>query len=264
MTGWTEGEAPVQGYNESFSRIYNLRWAAWATGIAPTIAAFYETLEISASNRLLLDVCCGTGQLLSWFLNRGYSGTGLDSSEHMLAFARKNAGRHARENRVDFIKADAADFRLKRGYGLAVSTFDAMNHLADRSALSSCFSCVRAALAPGGCFIFDMNTRRGLGMWNGISVEETEELFILNRGIFGEGMKRAYHKTTGFLKTGKNSYERFEQAAYNTVFTMAEVREELAKAGFANIRATTSKDLFGSVEDPESLTRAFFVSHAPA
>jgi SAM-dependent methyltransferase len=263
MTDPRRGGAPIQGYNEAFARIYNMRWAAFAVGIAPTIAAFYESLDISSSNKLLLDVCCGTGQLLAWFLERGYSGTGLDSSEHMLSHARRNAGRHARENHADFIKADAAEFRLKRGYGLAVSTFDALNHLPDRARLRSCFSCVRSALAPGGCFVFDLNTRRGLGMWNGITVEETEELFILNRGVFGGDMARAYHKTTGFMKTDKGSYERFEQTAYNTVFSMAEVSEDLMAAGFVHARAAASKDLSGSVEDPESLARVFFVARAP-
>jgi SAM-dependent methyltransferase len=256
----TEREAPVQGYSESFARIYNIRWTAWVTGIAPLIAAYYETLPISAANKLLLDVCCGTGQLLAFFLDRGYTGTGLDSSEHMLAFARKNAGRQMRENRVDFIRADAADFRVKRGYGLAVSTFDALNHLSGRSRLSACFSCVKTALAPGGCFIFDLNTSRGLGMWNGISLEDTEELFIINRGIFEESLGRAYHKTTGFIKTAKGAYERFEQTAYNTVFRLREVKEDLTAAGFVDVRVSTSKDLAGNVEDPETLTRAFFVA----
>lgn len=256
----TEREAPVQGYSESFARIYNLRWGAFATGTAPRIAEYYETLPISKANRLLLDVCCGTGQLLAFFLDRGYSGTGLDSSEHMLTFARKNAGRHLRENKVDFIRADASDFRVKRGYGLAVSTFDALNHVSDRSRLSACFSCVKAALAPGGCFIFDLNTVKGLGMWNGISLEDTEELFIINRGIFEESLGRAYHKTTGFIKTAKGAYERFEQVAYNSVFSMREVKEDLTAAGFVDVRSSTSKDLAGNIEDPETLTRAFFVA----
>jgi SAM-dependent methyltransferase len=255
-------ESGIQAYNEAFSRIYNLRWGAWATNTAPLISAYYETLPISDSNRLILDVCCGTGQLLAWFLDHGYSGTGLDSSEHMLGFARKNAGRHLRENRVDFLQADAANFRLKRGYGLAVSTFDALNHLPDRSSLRSCFSCVKSALASDGCFIFDLNTRKGLGMWNGIRLEETDEIFIINRGIFADDMNRAYHKTTGFLKTGASAYERFEQTAYNTAFSMSEVTEDLVNAGFAEVRAAASTDLAGGVRDPESLTRVFFVTRA--
>ena len=264
MTEGGESEAPVQGYNESFSKVYNLRWSGWAVSTAPAIAAYYETIPVSKNNKYILDVCCGTGQLLAFFLERGYTGTGLDSSEHMLAYAKKNAGRHFRENKADFIQADAADFRLKRGYGLAVSTFDALNHVSGRNALRSCFFCVKAALAPGGCFIFDLNTRKGLSMWNGINVEETEELFILTRGIFGEGMKRAYHRTTGFMKTRGSSYERFEQTAYNTVFAMCEVMDDLAQCGFADVRAAGLKELGGSAPDPESLTRVFFTARNPS
>ena len=252
-------EAP-QAYNEAFARAYNLRWSAWAAAIAPVIEAYYRTLPVAGTNTRILDVCCGTGQLLSWFLDRGYTGTGLDSSAHMLAYAGKNSGLHLKNDTVSFIRADAADFTVKREYGLAVSTFDALNHLPDRAALSSCFSCVKAALVPGGCFIFDLNTRKALEMWNGINVEETDELFLLTRGVFGGGMTRAYNKITGFLKTGGSAYERFEQTAYNTLFSMREVREDLLKCGFDGVTAAGSKALGSDAEDPEALTRVFFTA----
>jgi SAM-dependent methyltransferase len=256
-------EVPLQGYGESFARVYNLRWGGFSSALAPLIHAFYEGLPIAAANKRLLDVACGTGQLLTWFLRQGYACTGLDSSLHMLELARRNAGHYAREGKADFIRADASDFRLDRGYGLVVSTFDALNHLPDRRSLASCFRCVFGALSRGGRFIFDLNTEKGLRMWNSISVEETEELLILNRGIFGEGMRRAYNHITGFLKVGSNRYERFQQTAYNTAFVMAEVERDLGGAGFEGVYFTTMKDFSARVSDPEELTRVFFVAKKP-
>ncbi len=250
------GEEAPQGYGEGFARIYNLRWGGFASGIAPVIQALYENLPIAKSNRRILDVACGTGQLLSWFLERGYTGTGLDASPHMLAFARKNV----REGRADFLCADIRDFHLAPGYGLAVSTFDALNHLPSRRDLAACFACVCAALADGGCFVFDLNTAKGLRMWNSVSVEETEELFIVNRGIFAEGMGRAYNRISGFIKAGDGRYERFEQTAYNTAFSMKEVAEDLQAAGFANHYFCAAKDLGCPVAEPEELSRAFVIA----
>jgi SAM-dependent methyltransferase len=255
----TGGSSP-QGYGENFARIYNLRWGGFASGIAPVIRTYYESLPIARSNRRILDVACGTGQLLASFLSSGYTGTGLDASPHMLLFARRNAGAGAEEGRADFVCVDAADFRLAPRYGLAVSTFDALNHLSSRRELASCFACVRASLAEGGRFIFDLNTARGLRMWNSMSVEETDELFILNRGIFEEGMERAYARITGFLRTEGGRYERFEQTAYNTVFRMTEVAEDLRAAGFAGHYFCSPKDLSLPVAEPEELARTFVVA----
>ena len=249
----------AQAYGEKFAKIYNLRWSGFASSVAPSIQTYYETLPIADAHKTLLDVACGTGQLLSWFLERGYSCTGLDASEYMLAVARKNAARFAAEGRADFLRADASSFRLDRGYGVAVSTFDALNHLPDMQSLLGCFESVYHALVPGGCFIFDLNTKKGLRMWNAVSVEETDELFILNRGIFVEESGKAFAKITGFMKVEKDRFERFEQTAYNTVFSLRDVEAALIRSGFRDVRFSTIKDLNVSVMDPEELPRAFIV-----
>jgi SAM-dependent methyltransferase len=248
-----------QGYGEKFARIYNLRWTGFAASVAPQIHALYKSLPIASSNERLLDVACGTGQLIAWFLERGFTCTGLDASPHMLSHARRNAGRFAEQGKADFIQLDASRFDLPRGYGLAVSTFDALNHLPDRRSLADCLSSVFRVLVPGGRFVFDLNTRKGLGMWNSLTVEETDELFILNRGIYDPGMGRAYDKITGFMRTDGDRYEKFEQTAYNTAFDMRETGEDLAAAGFRWYCAS-QKDLSAAVDEPEDLTRAFFVA----
>jgi SAM-dependent methyltransferase len=250
-------------YSESFARIYNLRWTFFASSLAPAIQAVYEKTPAASSNRRLLDVACGTGQLVGWFLQKGYTCTGLDLSPHMLAHAQKNNAAAVKEGRADFVCADASRFSLNRGYGLVVSTFDALNHLPDREHLSSCFLSVFQVLAPGGLFIFDLNTEKGLKLWNSMSVEETDELFILNRGIYGNGMERAYMRITGFSKTESGQYERFEQTAFNTVFSMRDVMEDLAAAGFKDAYTAAIKSLSTPVAAAEELTRAFFVAGKP-
>ncbi len=251
-------------YGESFARIYNLRWTYFATSIAPAIHSFYQTLPIASVNTRMLDVACGTGQLAAWFLEKGYTCTGLDLSPHMLALAEKNSAAAVREGRADFVRADASRFSLERGYGLVVSTFDALNHLPDRARLSSCFASVFKALSPGGCFIFDLNTEKGLKLWNSMSVEETEELFILNRGIYAEGMGRAYMRITGFSRGENGSYGKFEQTAYNTVFSMSGVLDDLSDVGFRDSYPAAIKNLASPVRAPEELTRVFFVARRPA
>jgi SAM-dependent methyltransferase len=118
----------------------------------------------------------------------------------MLAHARENCGTFEAEGKVSFLQADASDFGLSGRYDIAVSTFDALNHLESLSKLQACFRCVRAALAPGGVFLFDLNTEKGLQRWNRIAVEDGDQFVLINRGLFAPGMDRAFARITGFTR----------------------------------------------------------------
>jgi ubiquinone/menaquinone biosynthesis C-methylase UbiE len=118
--------------------VYNKRWTAFAYRVAPVLVEFYASTPVGQANRSILDLCCGTGQLALYFLERGYRVTGIDLSEHMLQYARENASSYVEEGQARFVQADAADFDMDEPVGLAVSTFDALNHLPGPEALQSC------------------------------------------------------------------------------------------------------------------------------
>ena len=79
-----------QAYTAAFAKIYNQRWIRFAQQAAPLIREFYGSLPVSRNHRTLLDLCCGTGQLASHFLENGYVVSGIDLSSDMLAWAREN------------------------------------------------------------------------------------------------------------------------------------------------------------------------------
>ncbi|MBE0697995.1 MAG: class I SAM-dependent methyltransferase, partial [Anaerolineaceae bacterium] len=68
----------MQAYGSSFARVYNLRWTAFSTQVAPRIRTYYESTPFGRENQHMLDLCCGTGQLALHFLDHGYQVTGLD------------------------------------------------------------------------------------------------------------------------------------------------------------------------------------------
>ena len=145
-----------QAYGDDFARLYDSRWATFAVEAAPVIHAFHTSRSGSDLPLRMLDLCCGTGQLTRYFLDRGFRATGVDLSEAMLGHARRNAGPHLQDGAADFVRADAADFELSQTYGLVVSTYDALNHLPHLEALRSCLACVAAVTVPGGQFVFDL------------------------------------------------------------------------------------------------------------
>jgi SAM-dependent methyltransferase len=251
----------MQAYNRGFARVYNLRWNEFSQHVAPRIQTYYESTPLGQRSRSLLDVCCGTGQLAVHFLEQGYTVTGLDLSEEMLQHACQNAAAYIERDQARFVQEDAANFRVGGAFGLAVSTFDALNHLPDLESLRSCFQCVHRALLPNGTFVFDLNTRAGLRSgWNGVGIQDTEEATIINRGFYDEEANQAWVKISGYLHVGNGLYERFEQVAYNTAFDLASVRATLLADGWQRVHIAKQSALDTPLSNPETERRVFFVA----
>jgi SAM-dependent methyltransferase len=185
---------------------------------------------------------------------------GLDLSESMLDLARHNTAAYLSTGRIEFILGDAAEFNLPRAYGLVTSTYDALNHLPDFNALQASFRSVHASLAPGGTFIFDLNTRAGLEAWNGVRVEDSPALMLVQRGIFDRQSGRATALISGFSLLKDGLYERFEETAYNTAFELPQVRQALHEARFRQAHFARLEDLSTPLEDPETEKRVFVVA----
>jgi SAM-dependent methyltransferase len=250
----------MQGYGRVFAKVYNLLWNDFADHIAPKIYDFYSMKEIGQAKQPVLDLCCGTGRLSGFFLEKDFRVVGLDLSAHMVAHARENNLEYVVANQAVFVQGDAASFKLNEQFGLVVSTYDALNHLPDEAALQDCFGCVFDALLDAGYFIFDLNTRAGLRNWNGIMVRPGDEIYLINRGMYDDSTVKAWTKITGFILETGGLYERFEETIYNTVFEMAAVRAWLLDAGFRDAYYASDGDLRKPIENPEAQKRVFIVA----
>lgn len=249
----------MQSYGRLFAKVYNQFSIGFVNQVAPRIREYYETVRINPQ-RTILDLCCGTGQLASCFLEWGYRIVGLDLSADMLCYARENVSQYLQAGKAKMVQADATKFKLDETFGLVVSTYDSLNHLPNQDALHSCFKSVFSALNSDGIFIFDLNTRYGLRQrWNSVLITDMPEAMIVNRKFF-DGGKQAYAKVTGFLRNEDGSYERFEESFYNTVFEMEWVKLTLLEEGFKSVYFAEGHDLFTPIENPETLLRTFVIA----
>ncbi|MEL6351371.1 MAG: class I SAM-dependent methyltransferase [Cyanobacteria bacterium J06627_28] len=107
----------------------------------------------------VLDLCCGTGQLISPLLAAGYQVTGLDSSDEMLTYAHKNAPA------AEYICADACTFNLSQPVDGIFSTSASLNHIMTMEDLAQVFSQSYANLSSGGLLAFDLNHPQQLARW---------------------------------------------------------------------------------------------------
>lgn len=252
-----------QAYSAAFSRVYNQLWAGFALNAAPKISQYYESIRPQEDHRILLDLCCGTGQLARHFLERGYQVTGIDLSPTMLEFARQNNLPFIAAGTAQFSLGDAANFQVEQSFNLVISTFDALNHLSNFSDLKNCFHCTHVALEKDGVFIFDLNTRLGLNTyWNSLSAEDRPDYFLLNRSLWVEEAQRAYTRITGFNRLENGTYERFDETVFNCAFDLKDVEKALLEQGFRFIHLARLDDLAVPLEKPEEERRVFVVAQA--
>ncbi|MFX0114928.1 MAG: class I SAM-dependent DNA methyltransferase, partial [Candidatus Hodarchaeota archaeon] len=220
----------------------------------------YENQPISKRNRFILDLCCGTGQLATHFLENGYSVLGIDLSEDMLSYARKNAAQYLENGQAEFRKGDATEFLLDQQFGLIISTFDSLNHLESYEAIKNCFRCVYGALLMDGFFIFDLNTRLGLIRWNEIFIQDTQEAMVVTRGIYDGKSDKAQMRISGFVQTPAERYERFSETIFNTVFELEQVKQSLQSIGWQDVYFAKGSDLGNPIDDPEREGRIFCIA----
>ncbi|MEH2178711.1 class I SAM-dependent DNA methyltransferase [Nostoc sp.] len=98
----------------------------------------------------IFDLCCGTGQVAKRLIEKGYRVTGLDGSEMMLSYARKNVAD------AKFILDDARFFKLPPTFDAVISTDRGLSHILSIEELKSVFKNVCTSLLTNGWFVFDL------------------------------------------------------------------------------------------------------------
>ena len=121
---------------------------------------FYLPLVMSAKS--VLDVGCGTGELLRLAREAGHAGRlcGLDPAEAMLEQARKRRD-------VEWVHGDLASVDWCREFDLIVMTGHAFQVFAEDNHLRASLAAIRSALNEDGCFVFETRNPsvRGWEVW---------------------------------------------------------------------------------------------------
>jgi SAM-dependent methyltransferase len=112
---------------------------------------FYRELARQAAGPVL-ELGCGTGRVLGAIAGDGLRCTGIDASPEMLDVLRARVG-----ERIARVHGDMRTFDLgAERFALIFSAFRAFQHLLTVDDQLRCLARVRAHLAPGGRFAFDV------------------------------------------------------------------------------------------------------------
>lgn len=227
-------------YGAVTARFYDAAYAA--LGQLGPDADFYRGLA-RESGGPVLELGCGTGRVLLEIAAEGIACTGLDLSATMLDVLRaKLTGISGISPRL--VQSEMQAFELPgERFALVFSAFRAFQHLYSVEDQLRCLACVRAHLAPGGRFAFDVFNPRLDVIW----VEEAPEAEDL-RFRDGEDEIVRFVRATRDRPTQTLSlvmrYERrragepvgSEEARFRMRwFTRYELEHLLARAGFGEV-----------------------------
>lgn len=136
----------------------------------------------SFNGKQILDLGCGSGILLSEFVQEGAKAIGVDLSADMLAEADQKL--FLLNKKAELICADITAFLINRRFDFIYSSCDTINYLSTHQ-LPSLLENVAAMLNPGARFTFDILNRD-----NFIDQEETDEFRV-------DGVSFLFHRYVG-------------------------------------------------------------------
>src|SRR5215475_512311 len=114
---------------------------------------FYVTLA-QRYRGAILELACGSGQLIVPVAAESSPAFGLDNSPQMLTAARRRAD--AAGARVEFVLGDMREFEIGQQFSLIFIARNSLLHLSEQNEFGALFGAVRRHLSPDGVFAFDI------------------------------------------------------------------------------------------------------------
>ena len=244
-------------YNDydPFARVYNLYWGPHATRMYPILQhlVLQHLPHRGATKGAVLDLCCGTGQLVARLSEDGYTATGVDGSESMIEIAKRNAPA------AEFHVQDVRQALPRRDFSAVLSTFDSLNHLMELEDLIRVFGNVRDALSEGGCFGFDLNMARAFETrWKGTYSYVEDDHVCVVRSSKDVAQCIGNMELTIF-ELGDRGWNRTDLTVAERWYAKDQILDGLRAAGFAHVQAFSADEPIAE-GCPTSEGRMFFVA----
>lgn len=236
---------------DDFAQAYNRYWGGYSVQIMPVLERL--ALDDCPPGASILDLCCGTGQLAKALAARGYRVTGVDGSEQMLRYARRNAPI------AKFYCADARSFDLPNEFAVVLSTYDSLNHLLALEDLASVFGNVYRHLQAGGSFVFDMNLDAGFrSRWVGSFniVSDSPVVVVDSKYDQDEGLATMAMTLFAPVDDDQSLWRRSDVTLTQRAYSVDELTTTLADAAFKDIEAFDARADFAMREEGRALFRA--------
>jgi SAM-dependent methyltransferase len=193
----------------------------------------------------VLELGCGTGRLLLPLARLGHRVVGVDNSEAMLAIAREKVAGESTvvQARVALQQGDVGDVRLDDRFGLALTAYNMVMHLAPAD-LTACLIGLRRRLKPGGALFIDVDNpavthdpgQDGLLLLErAVHDAERDEMVVLSVSSVGDGARQT-RETIWLVDVspcGGGPLKRMVARTTLHYYFAHQLAQQLEQAGFA-------------------------------
>lgn len=233
-----------------------LDYSAWADAIGDAIRRHSGRAVTD-----ILDLGCGSGRMTVELARRGYGTVALDASPDMLSLAHRAAEEAGVSESCLFLLQDMTAFELYGTVDAAVSCLDTLNHLEDLGDLRATLSLVHNYLAPGGLFLFDLNSKEKFeeAYADNVYTLESDEGFLIWQNEYKRSRRIAEFSLTLFREEADGRYTRRDAVTRERMYPTATVLRELRRAGFTPL-SVGSRPYNDTVE--AGAERLYFVARA--
>ncbi|WAA11523.1 class I SAM-dependent DNA methyltransferase [Fervidibacillus halotolerans] len=226
----------------------------WMDFFAKGISRFLpETKDV-------LDLACGTGEVSVRLYERGFTVTGVDVSEEMLAIAHNKA--ESKGFTIPFFQQDMRNLESIGPFDVVISFCDSLNYLQTEEDVYKTFQSVFDVLQPNGLFLFDVHSVGKIREFIGNTfADNDDEISYIWNSFPGEASNSVEHELTFFVYDHHTGlYERYDELHKQRTFTIEQYVQWLEETGFV-VREVSGD--FADQMVTEQTERIFFTAQKP-
>ncbi len=190
----------------------------------------------------LLDLACGTGRLTNLFAEAGYDMIAADLSPDMLAIAREESEKRGLSPL--YLCQDMRALDLYGTVDAAFSFLDSLNYLSSAADLDALFGRLKHFIAPGGLFVFDVNTRFKFEevYRDHAYIFDEKDVFCAWQNHYMPRRRVCDFYLTFFVRDAKGDYRRFEETQRETYFSDRTIERAFSAHGFEKLAVYGNTD----------------------
>ncbi|KHF41927.1 class I SAM-dependent DNA methyltransferase [Halalkalibacter okhensis] len=198
----------------------------------------YMQRQLNKSNLVgirVLDVGCGTGELLVRLNAEGAEVVGVDLSAEMLAIAKEKC------EKADFspllIQQSMTSLEALGEFDVVTVFCDSLNYLESEQDVLDTFQSLYEQLKEDAVLLFDVHSVSKIeeGFIGHTFAEDAGEIAYIWTSFQGEHPNSVEHELTFFVQNEQNYYERMLELHKQRTYPIEQYRQWLAEVGFCDI-----------------------------
>ncbi|KYG32004.1 class I SAM-dependent DNA methyltransferase [Alkalihalobacillus trypoxylicola] len=180
----------------------------------------------------IMDVGCGTGEMVIRYGQEGANVTGIDLSSEMLLVAKEKTDKLGLTPFL--IEQDMASLPFIGEFDVITVFCDSLNYLKTETDVKSAFTSFFQQLKTGGMLLFDVHSPYKITnvYSNQTFADDGDEISYIWNSFEGKEVLSIEHELTFFVKNEDNLYQRHEELHFQRTYPIANYKEWLEEIGF--------------------------------